>query len=216
MKRGFTLIEMLTVIAIIGVLCALLFPVFSTIQRSAKETATRSQIKSIETALAAYEFDWGVYPPDGLGSVVKTQAGYAVKSSSALYYFLTTPFRMNPTRPEEVAATKDCGPYIDIPAPNQRYPGAASPQCTDILDVFHRPLQYDNIRDQQTSPSGYDPIPSASDALEIRDKPALVVPDPRTTNTAHNLQGVDIFSLGIGSGQQCTRPIANFRCVWEE
>ncbi len=127
MKRGFTLIEMLTVIAIIGVLCALLFPVFSTIQRSAKETATRAQIKTLETALSAYEFDWGVYPPDGMGSPAKTLAGDKLCSSSALYYYLTTTFRVNPTRQNEVWATKDVGPYLDVPARNCRRPGAASP-----------------------------------------------------------------------------------------
>lgn len=216
MKRGFTLIELLTVVCIIAILLALLFPILGTVQRNAKETATRSQIKAIETALAAYEFDWGVYPPDGLGGVVKTVNNIQIRSSSALYYFLTTPFRINPTRPGEVYGTKDCGPYIDIPVSCQLYPGAMGPQTTDIMDVFHRPLQYDNIRDNQPSVAGYDPIPLAADAMEIRDKPALVTPDPRYTNTAHNLQGCDIFSLGVGSGQQCTRPVANFRCNWEE
>jgi prepilin-type N-terminal cleavage/methylation domain-containing protein len=217
--RGFTLIELLTVVAIIGILIALLMPVLSNVRRSAKETATRALIKSIETAIAAYEFDWGQFPPDGLaGAVNALDTGnnpYPVSNSNALFYYLTTPFRVTPNAAKgEVWASKDVGPYLDVPVRNQVPNGAKN---IDIVDVWGRPLQYDNIRDPQPSASGYDAVPTIANALEIRGTPALVVPDPQHPGTnAHNLQGVDIFSMGEGTGIQCTRPIANFRCVWEQ
>ena len=217
-SRGFTLIELLTVIAIIGILMALLLPVLSTVRRNAKETATRALIKSIETAIAAYEFDWGVFPPDGLSAAVTAYdsggATYSVSNSNALYYFLTTPFRISPTAAKgEVWASKDVGPYLDVPVRNQKMNGKA----VDIIDVWGRPLQYDNIRDPQPSATGYDAVPMTGNSMEIRGTPALVVPDPQHPGTtAHNLQGVDIFSMGDGSGLNCTRPIANFKCVWEQ
>ena len=80
----------------------------------------------------------------------------------------------------------------------------------DIVDDFGRPFQYDNIRDPQTIV--FNPYP----LREIRDDPTLVAPDPRHPgNPTRNLQGVDIFSLGVGSGTQCTRPLGNFKCGWE-
>lgn len=216
--RGFTMIELLTVIAVIGILMALLLPVLANVRRNAKETATRSLIKSIETAIAAYEFDWGVYPPDGLaGAATAYKPGggtYAVSNSNSLYYFLTTPFRISPNAAKgEVWASKDVGPYLDVPVRNQKLNGNA----IDIIDVWGRPLQYDNIRDPQTSASGYDTVPTTVNSTEIRANATLVTPDPQHPgNLAHNLQGVDIFSMGEGSGTNCTRPIANFRCVWEQ
>ena len=214
-KRGFTMIELLTVIAVIGILMALLLPVLANVRRNAKETATRTLIKSIETAVAAYEFDWGVFPPDGLGTAAPalTPAGgsYTVTNSNALYYFLTTPFRITNTAAKgEVWASKDTGPYLDVPVRNQKINGGN----TDIIDVWGRPLQYNNVRDTAV---GFVAVPATPNSVEIRNNAALVTPDPRFPgNNAHNLQGVDIFSMGEGSGTNCTRPIANFRCVWEQ
>lgn len=58
MRHGFTLIEMLTVIAIMSVLMALLFPVFSTSREKARQDACLSNLKQIGTALTAYAQDY--------------------------------------------------------------------------------------------------------------------------------------------------------------
>lgn len=66
---GFTLVELLTVIAIIAVLMGLLFPAIG----SAKESARRAQAKNdciqIVTAVKAYYTEYGKYPiTSGAGS----------------------------------------------------------------------------------------------------------------------------------------------------
>jgi prepilin-type N-terminal cleavage/methylation domain-containing protein len=61
-SRGFTLMELLTVIAIIAILAGLLFPVLARAQRGARQTQCMSNMKSIIQAARMYKEDWRVYP----------------------------------------------------------------------------------------------------------------------------------------------------------
>jgi len=61
-KQGFTLVEMLTVVAIIALLVGLLIPAVSMVRNTARETRQRSQFAAIEMALLAYKGDFGDYP----------------------------------------------------------------------------------------------------------------------------------------------------------
>ncbi len=58
MRRGFTLTEMLTVIAIMAILMALLFPVFSTAREKARQNSCLTNLKQVGTALTAYAQDY--------------------------------------------------------------------------------------------------------------------------------------------------------------
>lgn len=58
MRRGFTLVEMLTVIAIMALLMALLFPVFSTAREKARQNSCLTNLKQIGTALTSYAQDY--------------------------------------------------------------------------------------------------------------------------------------------------------------
>ncbi len=61
-RRGFTLIEMLVVISIIVVLMAILFPVFATVRRKAREAQCWSNLHQLAAALKEYRNDHGRYP----------------------------------------------------------------------------------------------------------------------------------------------------------
>jgi general secretion pathway protein G len=61
-SRGFTLVELLLVLVILGILAAIVVPKFSGRTEQAKEQAARTQISTFQTALGTFEVDNGHYP----------------------------------------------------------------------------------------------------------------------------------------------------------
>ena len=62
-KRGFTLIELMIVVAIIGILAAIAIPKFADLIRKSNEGATKGNLGAIRSALSIYYGDMeGYYP----------------------------------------------------------------------------------------------------------------------------------------------------------
>ena len=70
-RAGFTLVELLLVLVILGTLAAIVIPKFSGRTEQAREAAARTQISILEGALDQYETDCGSYPQgsDGLNAL---------------------------------------------------------------------------------------------------------------------------------------------------
>jgi type IV pilus assembly protein PilA len=63
LKRGFTLIELMIVVAIIGILAALAIPNFMKFQARSKQSEAKSNLKSIFTAEKSYYAEHDTYTP---------------------------------------------------------------------------------------------------------------------------------------------------------
>jgi len=75
MRRAYTLIEILVVVAIIGVIVAILFPVFSAVRENGRMAKCISNLHQWGTAIQMYRDDWGGADP---------QPGMKIKSLSEL------------------------------------------------------------------------------------------------------------------------------------
>lgn len=84
MKRenslGFTLMEMLIVVTIIGILAAIILPRFVTSSDSAKSAAKEAERQTINAQVELYQFQIGSYP------TAMTEAGWGGSSVSILYW----------------------------------------------------------------------------------------------------------------------------------
>jgi general secretion pathway protein G len=75
-ERGFTLIELMVVIVILGILVGLIIPRIMGRPDEARAAKARMQIESLETALKLYKLDNGNYPTteQGLQALVQAPA----------------------------------------------------------------------------------------------------------------------------------------------
>ncbi len=62
-SKGFTLVELLTVIAIIALLAAILFPVFNSVRAKGAQTVCLSNLKQLGSAIQMYVQDTGGFIP---------------------------------------------------------------------------------------------------------------------------------------------------------
>jgi len=79
LQRGFTLVEMLVVIAIIGMIMGLIGPRVLNYLSESRVKATRIQIQSFSSALDLFHLDAGRYPStaEGLAALVRPTSGVA-------------------------------------------------------------------------------------------------------------------------------------------
>ena len=83
--RGFTLLELMAVIAVVGILAALIFPGIGAARRSANKARTRVQFSQWVAALEGFRAEYGYYPVLHPSSLVNPPA--QVADPAALHLF---------------------------------------------------------------------------------------------------------------------------------
>ncbi|OGW13027.1 MAG: type II secretion system protein GspG [Nitrospinae bacterium RIFCSPLOWO2_12_39_16] len=75
-QRGFTLIELMVVVLILGILAAIITPRIIGRTDDARVTEAKVQIRNLETALKLYKLDTGTYPTteQGLDALIEKPA----------------------------------------------------------------------------------------------------------------------------------------------
>ena len=63
-QRGFTLIELMIVVAIIGILTAIAFPLYANIQARARVAKAQADARTLASAVVVYSAHTGVLPTD--------------------------------------------------------------------------------------------------------------------------------------------------------
>lgn len=128
MKRLFTLIELLIVIAIIAILASMLLPALKSAREKAKSIYCQSNLKQCATATVSYFNDNNDWIPFAYHEIETSYSGYATPSAPA-WYCLVAPYLNVPVRPEpgnsfyclgETYATRPSGPNV-FTCPSQSF-----------------------------------------------------------------------------------------------
>ena len=89
---AFTLIEMLVVIAIMGILAALIFPVTAAVNKQKILGVAKTELAKVESAIEAYKAKTGSYPPDNTLAAANGTLYYPPYVNQLYYELVGTTF----------------------------------------------------------------------------------------------------------------------------
>jgi prepilin-type N-terminal cleavage/methylation domain-containing protein len=145
MKRAFTLIELLIVVAIIAILAAIAIPNFMEAQMRARSSRTAADFRALCTALEAYCVDYSHFPP-------ALQVGQATGNSwlKDMLFPLTTPVAYitnvalyDPfAEKEKIASGHGDRPLQGYNMYEPTFPRGATPRPGYGLDIMEAYIQY--------------------------------------------------------------------------
>jgi prepilin-type N-terminal cleavage/methylation domain-containing protein len=85
-SKGFTLIELMIVVAIIGILSAIAIPKFADLIRKSNEGATKGNLGAIRSAMSIYYGEMeGWYPTTNPGPIMTMEGGKYIKAVPPSY-----------------------------------------------------------------------------------------------------------------------------------
>jgi prepilin-type N-terminal cleavage/methylation domain-containing protein len=187
-RAGFTLMEVLIVIAIIGLLAGLLVPTLMGAKNQARIAVTKATIEALRGALEGYQSRFGDYPPTSLAAFRLTQpneTNLGIESATAC---LATTVGGRPfidTFREDLFGNTD----KDRIARNPTRWYFGDNQLREIADDWGNPIVYFHFRDYSR--------PDAFSKYTIGGKVQICRPQgTKVTATYHNPFKYQIWSAG--------------------
>jgi prepilin-type N-terminal cleavage/methylation domain-containing protein len=113
-RQGFTLVEILVVIVIIGILSAALIPAINSALSTGRKAGLRAEVEGLTQGVEAYKLKYGDYPPD-FSSWPIVQAHYRKVFPDIALSELTLLFRMCDDELDDSAAQTDAAPGSFVP-----------------------------------------------------------------------------------------------------
>jgi len=71
-RRGFTLVELMIVITVIAILAAIAVASFTRVQKQARDTKRKADVRALQTALQVYFTEKGAYPISASPTIITT------------------------------------------------------------------------------------------------------------------------------------------------
>jgi len=146
--EGFTLIEMLVVIVILGILMSLAVVGVTAAMRSSKVTRTEAMIEGLGGACEQYQIRWGDYPPTTLAEFKITMPNETNNGAEALTACLAS----NRKGPQLLSSIKD-DMYVNIDrdTASTNITGWFFGDCDlrEISDAWGYPIIYFHAKDYQ-------------------------------------------------------------------
>jgi general secretion pathway protein G len=114
-KSGFTLIEILIVVIILGILAAIVIPQFTNASQDARKSSMASQLQTLKSQIELYKMQHRDIPPDlGTGTPDVTPGWAQITQYSNI-----DGTNLDPTAPDLAAVPpRNCGPYMQTPPVN--------------------------------------------------------------------------------------------------
>ena len=109
-KNGFTLIELIVVIAILGILATIGLTSFQTSQMKSRDAKRKSDLEQVQRALEAYMNDYGNYPAANAGEINRFSWGGEMKDAKDTLYMKELP-KDSRGDPEYCYLTAAAAPY---------------------------------------------------------------------------------------------------------
>ncbi len=195
-SAGFTLVEVLIVIAIIGLLAGLLLPALLGAKEQARMAATQSTLQALRGALEQYQSRFGDYPPSSMTALrvsVPNDTNLGIESATAC---LATTVGGRPFIEgfrEELFRNVD----KDKSSKNPTKWFFGDSQLREIVDDWDNPIIYFHFRDYKK------PAPFSKYTIGGGKKPQVCSPSKSAaTATFHNPYKYQIWSAGADRKNQ--------------
>ncbi len=218
LRRGFTLVELLTIIIIIGMLVALVSPAVTEARKQFKVTQSRAIIEQVKMGINMYKNDMGSLPPSdgsypapgGSNKQISGAGGAAGLVQCLLGYLPKNDDGLSGPGFRTVKAGKKHGPYV-----SQKMIYAGDPSI--FQDAFANDILY--YRWESTGQNS-GAFRTSDNSNKGPTNIMTYVRNPHSSDTAHPYYREDYLILSPGPDRQWAKPttetekvddIANFK-----